>query len=241
MLWCYRGGDPPSVSSVRAAALIPSLDSEATVGDVVRGMLDVLGHVIVVDDGSQDRTADAAREAGAHVVRHLKNRGKGAALATGLREAFDDGYTHVVALDADGQHLPEEIHKLLAVADQGADLVLGVRDHLFGEMSRLRRTSNSVSTGLISFAAKFQVSDVQTGFRYYSRPLLESVGLRETGFEAESAVFVRAARQGFEIMTTPIELGFSDGRLTSHFRPWDDGVRIARAVVKAMRERKPAH
>ena len=227
-----------SKTSLNYAIVIPSYQAGPSIGDVVRRAIAVSSpeSVLVIDDGSTDETGANAREAGAEVIRHEQNRGKGAALQTGFAELLSRGVDGVVTIDADGQHLPEEIHKLLAIAEEGADLVLGVRDHLFGEMSRLRRTSNSISTGLISFAANFQVSDVQTGFRYYSRPLLESVGLRETGFEAESAVFVRAARRGFRIMSTPIELGFSDGRLTSHFRAWDDGVRIARAVVKAMRE-----
>ncbi len=224
---------------MRVGLVIPAFEAAPSIADVVRRSLAVSSseQVLVVDDGSSDETGRRAEEAGATLITHEHNLGKGAALQTGfafwMRQAVDG----VVTLDADGQHLPEEVHKLVAAAETGADLVLGVRDHLFEEMNRLRRTSNRLSTGLISYAADYSVSDVQTGFRFYSRNLIETVGLRESGFEAESAVFVRAARRGLDIVTTPIELGFSDGTCTSHYRPLQDSVRIARAVVGAMRER----
>jgi len=141
----------------------------------------------------------------------------------------------VVTLDADGQHLPEEIPKLLAAAAQG-DLVLGVRDHLFGEMSAIRRLSNRLSSKVISFAAGQYLSDIQTGFRLYSKRLIDAVGFPEARFEAESAVVVRAARRGFTVVTVPVRLGFTDGRTTSHYRPLVDSFRIAGAVARARLE-----
>lgn len=219
--------------------MIPAYQAESSLADVVKRTLAVIDsdRVLVVDDGSTDETSRVAEKHGARVLRHDENRGKGAALQTGFRYWLEHDVAGVVTLDADGQHLPEEIPKLLAEADNGADLVLGVRDHLFADMSSLRRSSNKISTGLISFAAKHSVSDVQTGFRFYGRRLIETVGLHEPGFEAESAVYVRSARRGLRIVTTPIDLGFSDGRCTSHFRPVKDSLRIARAVVGAMMER----
>lgn len=223
---------------MRVGLVIPAYEAAGSIASVVERSLAVsMGEsVLVVDDGSTDETGERAREAGAHVLCHEHNQGKGAALQTGFEYWMDEGVDGVVTLDADGQHLPEEIHKLLVAAARGADLVLGVRSHLFAEMTALRRSSNKLSTGLISYAADHSVSDVQTGFRFYSRRLIEEIGLRESGFEAESAVFVRSARRGLEIVTTPIELGFADGVSTSHFKPMRDSVRIARAVIGAMRE-----
>jgi glycosyltransferase involved in cell wall biosynthesis len=214
------------------AAVIPAYDAAPSVGAVVAGTRAIVSQVLVVDDGSHDDTAREAAAAGAEVIRLERNQGKGNALRVAFTELFARGFERVVTLDADGQHLPSELPKLLA-AEEDVALVLGVRDHLFASMSRLRQTSNRLSSAAISWAAGQPLSDVQTGFRRYARTLIEAVGFPEPRFEAESAVVVRAARQGFIVRAVPIRLGFVDGRTTSHYRPLVDSLRIARAVVRA--------
>jgi glycosyltransferase involved in cell wall biosynthesis len=216
----------------RVAIAIPAYEAAASVGGVVVRVLAIVPNVLVVDDGSRDGTAEAARAAGAEVHVLPVNRGKGAALAAAFEILFSRGFTGVVTVDADGQHLPEEIPRLLAAAAE-ADLVLGTRDHLFAEMGRVRRLSNRFSSGAISWAAGQRIGDVQTGFRYYARELIERTGFPESRFEAESAVVVRATRLGMRVITTPVRLGYADGRTTSHYRPIVDSFRIARAVVRA--------
>jgi glycosyltransferase involved in cell wall biosynthesis len=165
------------------------------------------------------------------------NRGKGHALRLAFTELFGRGFEAVLTLDADGQHLPEEIPVLLGAAER-ADLVLGTRSHLFREMSGLRKTSNRLSSRAISILAGKPLEDIQTGFRIYRRALIEAVGFPEPRFEAESAVVVRAARRGFRIVSVPVQLGFADGSLTSHYRPLVDSFRIGLAVVGARFERR---
>ncbi|HVS65596.1 MAG TPA: glycosyltransferase family 2 protein [Thermoanaerobaculia bacterium] len=220
----------------RIAAVIPAYQAEAWVAAVVQGALEQVGSVLVVDDGSTDATSARAREAGAEIVRLPVNRGKGAALRRAFDEWLGRGIDAVVTLDADGQHLPSEIPRLLAAASE-ADLVLGSRDHLFCGMTGLRRWSNTLSSRAISIAAGLSLPDVQTGFRLYTRRLLEAVPVREDRFEAESAVVVRAARRGLRVRCVPVELGFADGTRTSHYRPLIDSLRIARAVVAARFDR----
>jgi glycosyltransferase involved in cell wall biosynthesis len=229
---------------VRVAAVIPAYNAAPSVGEVVRATRRVLPDVLVIDDGSRDATAEEARAAGARVLVQPENRGKGRALALAFGDLFGAGFGGVVTLDADGQHLAEEIPKLLAAAD-GADLVLGVRDHLFSQMSFLRRASNRLSSRAISLLAGRRLPDIQTGFRFYSRELIEAIGFPEPRFEAESAVVVRAVRRGFRIAAVPVRLGFADGRTSSHYRPLLDSLRIAGAVTRARfegrgREPRPA-
>ena len=218
------------------AAAIPAYQAAPFVGDVIRRTMELLPDVLVVDDGSTDGTAEVAREAGALVMSHGKNRGKGKALSTAFGQLFRQGHRAVVTLDADGQHVPEQIPLLVEAFRQGADLVLGCRDRLFGEMGRVRRNSNRVSSRLISAVAGRRLNDVQCGFRLYTERVLGATGFPEPRYEAESAVVVRAARMGFLITAVPITLGYTDGRSTSHYRPVIDSLRIAAAVTRARLE-----
>ena len=104
-------------------------------------------------------------------------------------------------------------------------------------MSPVRRFSNTLSSRLISSVAGRTMLDIQTGFRLYTRRLIDAVGFPEARFQAESAVVVRTLRRGFELATVPIELARVDGRSTSHYRPLVDSLRIARAVARARFER----
>jgi len=221
------------LSGYRFAFAIPALDAAATVPRVIQRALAIHPEVIVVDDGSTDGTGAAARAAGVTVLTHAQNFGKGRALKTAFDHLFAAGFDAVVTIDADGQHPPEEAPKLLDAWREGADLVLGTRDHLFARMSAVRRASNGTSSWLISQVAGTALPDCQTGFRLYTRALIAAVGFPEARFEAESAVIVRAVRQGFRVVGVPIRLDEPDGRATSHYRPVVDSMRIAGAVARA--------
>lgn len=220
--------------SERVLVVIPALDAERSIGNVVRGCRELVSDVVVIDDGSTDRTADAAREAGAVVISHPSNRGKGAALKSGFAYAICRGYDAVITLDADGQHLPREIPKFLAArAETNADLIIGGRAHLFDEMIPRRRLANRFSAWSIARASKTNVSDSQSGFRLYSKNLLLTARLRSDGFDLESEVIVRAGCAGFRVITIPIDLGFVDGQSTSHYKPLMDSLRIFWTVTRA--------
>ena len=223
----------------RVAVAIPAYEAVATVGDVVRRTRSSLPMVVVIDDGSSDGTGDAARAAGATVLRHPGNLGKGRALRTAFDHLFARGFERVVTIDADGQHLPEQIPLLLDGARGGAALVIGSRTSLFERMHWVRRASNRWSSAAISALAGQSLCDVQCGFRLYTRGLIERTGFGEPRFEAETAVVIRAVRLGLEVGWVPIELGYPDGRTTSHYRPIVDSLRIAAAAVRARLERQP--
>jgi len=217
------------------AVIIPAYNAERTVGNVVIEARRQHEPVIVIDDGSIDKTGDAARAAGATVVlRHDVNRGKGAALKTGFAWALDNGYGAVITLDADGQHLPSEIPKFIEQYTRGGeDLIIGGRAHLFMQMLPRRRNANRFSAWCIAQFSGADITDSQSGFRLYSACLLRALKLRTDGFDLESEVIVLAGKRKLRIVTIPIDLGFVDGLSTSHFRPLLDTLRIAWTVTRA--------
>lgn len=220
--------------SQRYVALIPALNAANLVAPVIRGAAEHVERVCVIDDGSSDGTGDVARAAGAFVLTHDQNRGKGAALKTGFAWALEEGYPAVVTLDADGQHLPSDIPRLIeAFEKSGAALVIGGRSHLFAQMLPRRRMANRFSAWVIGKMARALIHDSQSGFRVYSAQLLRGLHLRSDGFDLESEVIVLAGNRGLKIVTTPIDLGFVNGVSTSHYRPLHDTLRIAWTVVRA--------
>ena len=214
--------------SERVAVIIPALNAATMIEPVVKSSLQQLPSVLVIDDGSSDATGAVAAKAGATVLRHDVNRGKGAALRTGFRWALENGYDAVITLDADGQHLPHEIPKFIgARADSRADLIIGGRAQHFGGMLPRRRLANRFSAWTISIASGTKVTDSQSGFRLYSGRVMREIELHATGFDMESEVIVRAGRRRFPIVTIAIDLGFINGVSTSHYRPVKDTLRIA--------------
>lgn len=217
----------------RVAIVIPALNAEPSIGAVVRGCLEQLPDVVVVNDGSTDGTGQAAQDAGALVLHHAVRRGKGGAMRTGFAWALERGFDGVIGVDADGQHLPSEIPKLLRCrAESGADLVIGGRSHLFSQMLPRRRMANRFSTWAIARFSRTGITDSQCGFRLYSSRLLRSVTLRAEGFDMDSEVIVRAGLAGFQVAMTPIDMGFVDGISTSHYRAVADTLRIAATVLR---------
>lgn len=215
-------------------ALIPAFQTEASIAEVVRATRRLIPDVLVIDDGSTDNTAGAAREAGAEVLRFSANRGKGIALRTGFSRALENGCCAVVTLDADGQHDPGEIPRLLdRWRETRAALVIGSRTHLEEKMTPNRRFANRFARRAISFFAGLPVPDAQSGFRVYDASLLRSIPLRGVRYELEAEVIVRAARRGFRVESTPIRLKRVDGTTTSHYRPWIDTTRICVSVLRS--------
>jgi len=216
---------------MKVAALIPAYNAQRTVAKVIAEARQYIEPVIVIDDGSKDSTGEAAKAAGATVLRHDVNRGKGAALKTGFAWALDQQFDAVITLDADGQHLPAEIPKFLQAND--ADLVIGGRAHLFHEMLPRRRNANRFSAWCIAKCSGAMITDSQSGFRRYSARLLRAIKLHTDGFDMESEVIVLAGKRGFRIVTIAIDLGFVDGLSTSHYKPLKDTLRIAWTVTRA--------
>jgi glycosyltransferase involved in cell wall biosynthesis len=213
--------------------LVPAFDAERTVADVVRGACTEAAHVLVVDDGSTDATAARAAEAGAEVLRHAGNRGKGAALKTGLARARELGFEVVLTLDADGQHPPAELAKLLAATDDPEALVLGVRDLVAAHAPRANQLSNGFSNGFISMVTRMRLRDTQCGMRRYPVARTLGLGIRDDRFGFETEVILRARRAGIRIVQAPIEVLYPAGR-TTHFDARRDPWRIVGRVLRTL-------
>lgn len=216
---------------MRVCAVIPARDAAGTVGAVVRGLRSTLpdATVLVVDDGSSDETGARAREAGAVVIRHTLNQGKGAALQSGFDEAVRLGADTVLALDADGQHDPAWAPQLLAGLER-ADLVVGSRLQSREEMPWLRRVTNDVTSWWVSRLAGTPIEDSQSGYRAIRAPVLRRVRPEARRFEYESEYLVAAARAGFRIGAVAIPTRYNAPG--SHIRPVQDTVRFVRFVLR---------
>jgi glycosyltransferase involved in cell wall biosynthesis len=215
-------------------ALMPAWNESARIGPIVEATRACLP-VLVVDDGSRDDTPAVARAAGATVVRHPRNRGKGVALITGFAWALERGYDAVLSLDADGQHDPADIPKFLAAYEAGAgDLIIGRRD--FSRMPFPRVYTNPFGSWLLSLALGTRIYDNQSGYRLHSRRFLETLDLTTTGFELEVEVIVQAVLQGTRIGWVDIRTIYGIGKV-SYFHPIKDSARFLGMVWRAWRQR----
>ncbi|MBK5298726.1 MAG: glycosyltransferase family 2 protein [Vicinamibacteria bacterium] len=215
---------------IETVALIPAFDERRTIGDVVRQVSPFVAKVIVIDDGSRDGTGQLARAAGADVVQHATNQGKGAALRSGLRRALDGPYSHVLILDGDMQHVPAEAGRLLQVAQaSGVDLVVGERSFDRRTMPASRYYANRVGSSALSRLIGMDIRDTQSGFRVFRADLLRRMALRATGYEVETEMLVKAGRLGARVVGVPVSAVY--GTAVSKLRPVRDTTRTCLLAV----------
>jgi glycosyltransferase involved in cell wall biosynthesis len=229
------------VKANRVVAIVPALDAARTVGSVVSGLLEKwpsdlgVATVVVVDDGSADSTSVVAKEAGARVVRHSRNRGKGAALRTGFEEARALGAAMAVTVDADGQHPPGEALRLAQNAAPEDALVLGVRDLVRDGAPRPNQISNQISNFFLTHFTGRALHDTQCGLRRY--PVLRTLGLapRDDGYAFEAECVLRAARAGWSIVEVPVKVYYPpESERVTHFHVVRDPARIVYRVVATL-------
>lgn len=206
------------------AALIPAYFEEKHIGEVVQRTLQVLDHVLVIDDGSTDATAANARAAGAEVLVHEKNLGKGEAIKNGLRHWLERGFEHVVILDGDGQHLPEEISRFIAATARGAQLLVGTRMNDVRQMPFVRRVVNRYMSSTISGLCHQEIPDTQCGFRMLNAAVIPHLLEGTDRFEYETEMLIKVSRKGFRIESVPVSTVYSDE--VSSIHPVRDTIRF---------------
>lgn len=191
--------------------------------------------VIVVDDGSEDGTADEAKRCGATVVTHARNRGKGAALVTGLEEARARGFEAALTVDADAQHPAASARVVLEASNDPKALVLGVRDLLRDGAPRKNRFSNGISNYFLSRFTGRQLADTQCGLRRYPVEATLALGAHAKGYAYEAEVILLAAAARMPIVEAQIEVVYppEDERVT-HFDSVRDPARIIGVVLRTI-------
>jgi glycosyltransferase involved in cell wall biosynthesis len=215
---------------VSAVAVIPAFNEAASVSDVIKGLRGTVAKVIVVDDGSTDATAERAREAGAEVVRLEKNLGKGHAVRRGLALALASDCTHVLLLDGDMQHLPQEASRLLAAAaETGADVVIGERQFRRADMPASRYHANRIGSRVLSWFVNAPVRDSQCGFRVFRVEVLRPLRLHASGYEIETEMLVKVRRRGACVASVPVSAIYAGAR--SKLRPVRDTTRTCFLAV----------
>jgi len=215
-------------------AVIPAYNAARHLAAVIDR---VAGHVrrdriVVVDDGSSDATGEAAARAGATVVAHAQNQGKGAAIRTGLARANELGPAFAILLDADGQHNPDDIPAFVArQRETNADMVVGNRLVRSANMPWLRKATNYVTSAVVSLLAHARVPDSQNGYRLVRLAHFRKFPLTTSRYEIESEMIIRAGRAGGKIVSVPVETIYGDEK--SFINPFVDTGRFLRMVGKS--------
>jgi glycosyltransferase involved in cell wall biosynthesis len=215
---------------MRVVALIPAFNEEQTVAAVVCGVGPFVQRVIVVDDGCTDATAARAREAGAEVLTHDRNRGKGEAVRTGLARVFAGDFTHVLLIDGDLQHIPGEAARLLDIAaSSGTDVVIGARQFRRDGMPASRYHANRIGSRALSSFVGVPIPDTQCGFRVFRVDALRPIALVARGYDIETEMLIKVRRRGGQVATAPVTAVY-DGR-HSKLRPIRDTTRTCFLAV----------
>lgn len=211
---------------MKACIIIPCYNHAATIVEVARAAV-AYCPVMVVDDGSiepVDLPADI------QVVRLEQNRGKAAALCVGFERAADQGFTHAITMDADGQHFPEDLPKFLEeAAREPSALLVGIRDFLAAGAPARRRRANAFSNFWFRIETGLRLADTQCGFRCYPLALVRRLRVRSARYAYELEVLVRATWAGAALVPVPVRCQYQPQQIQqSHFRPLVDTLRISR-------------
>lgn len=220
------------------AVVIPALNESLRIRETVLGALAHCPNVIVVDDGSDDGTAECIADLPVTLLRHPQRMGKGASLRDGFREALRRGYAGVLTMDGDGQHDPADLPRLLASAQRHPGcIVIGARLRKRASAPVYRRLANEFGDWGIGWGCGYRIADSQSGQRYYPAAVCALDQVPGEDFVFEAQILISAARRlGTGVVSVPIESRYQQADTEvrfrkSHFRPLRDLYRITSHVV----------
>ena len=229
----------PPPSPPRPCVVIPAYREEDAIASVVAECHQFCPDVIVIDDGSPDATADRARAAGATVLQHVRNQGKGMALHTGFEYARAHGFGLVITMDADGQHAPSDIPAFLAAYERTrVPCLVGTRMADTASMPWIRRMTNRYMSHTLSRLMRCHVPDTQCGFRLFRADILPDAppSADARRFAAESEILLRIALAGHPIGSVPIQTIYAAE--TSKIHPLSDAIRFYRMLHRFKKLRR---
>ncbi len=224
-------------TKVGVLAGIPAYNEARSVGSIVLLAKQHADEVIVVDDGSTDNTARIAELAGATVIRHTQNRGKGAAVQSILAQAKKRNPDVLILLDADSQHNPNEIPALIKPVSEGFDLVIGSREAQKDKTPRYRRIGQKVIFRSSRLASETDIVDSESGFRALSPRAISELDLQEKGFAVESEMITRAADKNLKVTEVPVSNIYTTDGSTLH--PIRHGIDVLSRIVVMISQRRP--
>lgn len=216
--------------------LIPAYNSERTLGELISRVLKILPQkekILVVDDGSKDKTLEIAKSNEIEFVTHSTNLGKGEALKNGFSWAIKNDFDFVLTLDSDLQHLPEKIPNFIQKQiETQADLVVGSRMKNIKTMPLHRKASNTITSFLLTLRTGQRIEDSQSGFRLYSTKMLKNLTLTTSRYELESEVLIKAGIKGFKIDFVEIPTIYGDEK--SEIRAFRDISNFVKIYFKSL-------
>lgn len=225
------------LSQSKILVAMPAYNEEKYIGSLVTKAREYADEVLIVDDGSTDGTPEVARLAGATVIQHKENKGYGAAVQSILAEAKRISPDILVLLDADSQHNPGEIPRLVEPISQGFDLVIGSRKLLRDNIPLYRRIGQGVISYFCYILSGEKLSDSESGFRVFSRKAVGMLELREDGMSVSAETIAKAAEKGLKITEIPISITYTrDG---STLNPVRHGFGVLSRIIAMILERRP--
>ena len=219
--------------SSHLAVLIPVLDCAETLGPLLQETKTIVSDVLVVDDGSEDRSAEIAEAEGVMLLRQGQSQGKGAALRDGMQFLRQRGYSHAFTMDGDGEHLPSEIPRLLALWKESPEaIVIGARRVPKDTVAPIKLYGNGLANRWVERACGALLPDTQSGFRIYPIQAVADLHVRADRFAYETEVLIRAGRAGMMMKSVEVAVRYaSQEERSSHFRPFWDTLRIIGVVL----------
>ena len=191
---------------MKTCVIIPAYNESKAIAGLIKSVRGYVADTVVIDDGSTDNTAELARQAGAVVLSFKHNAGKGKALKDGFDYAVKNGYDAVIAMDADGQHSPDDLMNIInGAAAAGTGIVVGNRMDNPEKMPPSRFATNLLMSLIISLICRQNIPDTQCGYRLIKADVLKKINLISLNYEIESELLIKASRLGFKIVSVPIK------------------------------------